>query len=318
MEKFDKNQKKFIPMFVCGDCFQELKNIEKGSIDCVITSPPYYREREKNKHFNLNQTLESYIDSILKFSELIYCVLNEKGSFWLNIGDSYSKCSLQLIPEKIAIKLIEKGWILNNDIIWNKSSFTPTSYGKRLSLAHEHLFHFVKNNDFYYNISSLNSKKSIKEISKKSTIKKVHDSRFLSSDEKSNALLAINKAIEEINNGEISDFRVLLKGSSKVFSKNRKAEIDKNGFLIIKSKNNKPSDVWEINVEKNSIHYAPFPEELVEFPIKVSCPKNGIILDPFCGSGTTNFVAMKNYKKSIGIDIKKEFIDYANKRCKKN
>ncbi|MCR5505854.1 MAG: site-specific DNA-methyltransferase, partial [Bacilli bacterium] len=95
MKKFDKNQKN--PVFICGDCFSVLKDFEAGSIDCVITSPPYFREREKNKHFNLNQSLDSYIENILIFTAEIKRVLKDKGSFWLNLGDSYSRCSLQLI-----------------------------------------------------------------------------------------------------------------------------------------------------------------------------------------------------------------------------
>ena len=90
---------------------------------------------------------------------------------------------------------------------------------------------------------------------------------------------------------------MLIKGHNKVVSKNRSLEIEKNGFDVIKSVYDKPGDVWEIDTEKNSLHYAPFPEELVEFPIKVSCPHNGIVLDPFCGSGTVCYVAKKLNKK---------------------
>lgn len=326
MKKFDKNQK--IPTFIEGDSFAILKTLNDKSIDCVITSPPYFREREKNKHFNLNQTLDSYIENILLISKEIKRVLKDEGSFWLNLGDSYQKTSLQLIPTKIASKLIEDGWILNNDVIWKKTSYTPTSYKKRLSSSFEHFFHFVKTNEFYYNLIALDAKKRRPNISdgviKTSSnvtgvnyLKILSDSSFLSPIQKENAIKTLKECLDEVKDGKISDFRFLIKGHNKVNSGNRKEELENNGFIVIKSKYNKPSDIWEILPEKNSIHYAPFPESLVSFPIIVTCPPKGIVLDPFVGSGTTCYVAMKNNRNSIGIDINKDFIKYAKRRCSK-
>lgn len=324
MKKFDKNQK--IPTFIEGDSFAILKTLNDKSIDCVITSPPYFREREKNKHFNLNQTLDSYIENILLISREIKRVLKDEGSFWLNLGDSYQKTSLQLIPTKIASKLIEDGWILNNDVIWKKTSYTPTSYKKRLSSSFEHFFHFVKTNEFYYNLIALDAKKRRPNISdgviKTSSnvtgvnyLKILNDSSILSPIQKENAIKTLKECLDEVKDGKISDFRFLIKGHNKVNSGNRKEELENNGFIVIKSKYNKPSDIWEILPEKNSIHYAPFPESLVSFPIIVTCPPKGIVLDPFVGSGTTCYVAMKNNRNSIGIDINKDFIKYAKRRC---
>lgn len=324
MKKFDKNQKN--PTFIEGDSFAILKTLNDKSIDCVITSPPYFREREKNKHFNLNQTLDSYIENILLISKEIKRVLKDEGSFWLNLGDSYQKTSLQLIPTKIASKLIEDGWILNNDVIWKKTSYTPTSYKKRLSSSFEHFFHFVKTNKFYYNLVALDAKKRRPNISdgviKTSSnvtgvnyLKILNDSPILSPAQKENAIKTLKECLDEVKDGRISDFRLLIKGHNKVNSGNRKEELEKNGFIVIKSRYNKPSDIWEILPEKSSIHYAPFPESLVSFPIIVTCPPKGIVLDPFVGSGTTCYVAMKNNRNSIGIDINKDFINYAKRRC---
>ena len=149
-------------------------------------------------------------------------------------------------------------------------------------------------------------------------MKIIKSSIALTEAEKRNGVLALEECINEIKEGKISDFRLLLKGHNKVSSENRKKELEKNGFIVIKSKYNKPSDVWEILPEKKSNHYAPFPEDLVEFPIIVTCPPKGVVLDPFVGSGTTCYIAMKNNRKSIGIDINKDFIYYAQERCNKN
>ena len=206
-------------------------------------------------------------------------------------------------------------------------SFTPTSYKKRLSNSYEHLFHFVKTNDFYYNLVALDAKKRTPKVDngvvKTSSnvtganyYKIISSSLVLSEVQKKNALAALEECIEKIKTNEINDFRMLIKGHNSVNSGNRKQELDKNGFVVIKSKYNKPSDVWEILPEKKSIHYAPFPEDLVKFPIIVTCRPKGIVLDPFSGSGTTCFIAMENNRNSIGIDINKDFIEYAKKRCK--
>jgi DNA modification methylase len=324
MKKFDKYQKNVT--FINGDCFKELDNFDDKSIDCVITSPPYFREREKNKHFNLNQTIEQYLDSILEFSNKIYRILKDEGSFWLNIGDAYSGGSLMLIPFLVANKLKEAGWILNNDIIWSKNSYTPTSYSKRLSNSYEHFFHFVKTKEFYYNLTALDSKRNIIKVidekvisstgvSGKNYKKIIKSSNVLTEEEKNNALNELEITLNKIQSGEINDFRMIIKGHNKIVSKNRGLEVEKHGFVIIESKYNRPSDIWEIDTEKKGIHYAPFPEDLVEFPIKVTCPLNGIILDPFCGSGTVNFVALQNNKQSIGIELKDEFLTFAKNRC---
>lgn len=328
MKNFDKNQKNDVSQtIVHGDCFRIIKNYDSGSFNCVLTSPPYFREREKNKHFNLNQNLDEYIDKIVEISREIFRVLKDDGSYWLNLGDAYIGGSLALIPSRVALKLIEDGWILNNDVIWSKSSSTPSSYSKRLTNSYEHLFHFVKKKDFYYNITALDGKKkkpkvvngtllSSSGVSGKKYKKIIEDSSSLNKEEKQNALEALEECIKEVSDGTITDYRFLIRGSNKITSKNRIDEANRKGFVVIKSKESKPTDVWEIMPEKKSMHYAAFPEDIPYFPILVSCPPHGVVLDPFCGSGTTNFVCKQLKRSSVGIEWQEEFAEYANKRCK--
>ena len=184
----------------------------------------------------------------------------------------------------------------------------------------------MKNKDFYYNLSALDAKKNaprvVEGVLKTSSSvsgmnyrKIIESSPLLTEEEKKAAMVELRRCFDAVTDGSIKDFRILIRGHNKVFSSNRADEVEKNGFVVIKSRYNKPSDVWDIAPEKKSPHYAPFPEELIEFPIKVSCPPKGIVLDPFCGSGTTNYVAYKNGKASIGIDIHGDFLEYAKERC---
>ena len=93
-------------------------------------------------------------------------------------------------------------------------------------------------------------------------------------------------------------------------------------YVLQNVKNNpngkNPGDLWNIPTEKcKESHYAVYPTELPRKIIKAFCPEDGVVLDPFGGSGTTGIVAMEQNKKCILIDCNPEFIDIIKKRCNK-
>jgi DNA modification methylase len=101
----------------------------------------------------------------------------------------------------------------------------------------------------------------------------------------------------------------------------RARELADRGFYFLKYDPNgaKPSDVWDIlpeDTQKRMGHFAPYPEDLCKMPISATCPENGIVLDPFSGTGTTSLVAFQLARKSIGIDISSEYIARAWERCR--
>jgi DNA modification methylase len=129
-----------------------------------------------------------------------------------------------------------------------------------------------------------------------------------------------------LEQGEISDFRMVIRKQQRVtHSQSKKVsgrarELEQNGFyfLFYDPKGSKPSDVWEIipeDTSKRGEHYASYPEDLCKIPILATCPPTGIVLDPFCGTGTTNLVAMQLGRKSIGIDLSEHYLEYARERC---
>jgi site-specific DNA-methyltransferase (adenine-specific) len=80
----------------------------------------------------------------------------------------------------------------------------------------------------------------------------------------------------------------------------------------------KPRDVWDIlpeDTQKRDGHFAPYPEDLCKIPLLATCPKDGITLDPFCGTGTTMLAALKLGRKSIGIELSQEYLNIAERRC---
>ena len=109
------------PLLLSGDALEVLKSIPDNSIDCCMTSPPYWQKREyANGGIGLEKKYEEYIDNLVAICMEVHRVLKLTGSFWLNIGDSYKNKCLLNIPWRVAIELTDRGWILRNTIIWNK------------------------------------------------------------------------------------------------------------------------------------------------------------------------------------------------------
>ena len=151
-------------------------------------------------------------------------------------------------------------------------------------------------------------------------------STSLTSDEKVAAFQALNSILEQVVRGETSDFRMIIRNQQRTTHSDsekisgRAKELLQKGFYILRYHPNgsKPSDVWDIvpeDTHKREEHYAAYPEDLCRIPILATCPPDGVILDPFCGTGTTNIVAKQLFRRSIGIDLSPKYIEYAIRRC---
>jgi DNA modification methylase len=101
----------------------------------------------------------------------------------------------------------------------------------------------------------------------------------------------------------------------------RARELFERGFYFLRYHPNgaKPSDVWDIlpeDTQKRKSHFAPYPEDLCRIPLLATCPEGGVVLDPFAGTGTTNFVALRLGRKSVGIEVAQEYVRLAEDRCR--
>jgi DNA modification methylase len=327
------------PLFLFGDAIDVLRLMPSDSIDCCITSPPYWGQRSyENGGIGLEDTPQAFILKLLSITSEIKRVLKPTGSFWLNMGDTYKNKSLIGIPWRITIKMTdEQGWILRNSIIWNKHKGGMESVNDRLRNVHENIFHFVKMPKGYYF-----DDKAIRSNPRQTTIKngvivsatgvsgvsykrKIELSTDLNESEKKNALNDLEKVLNRISIGEIADFRMIIRGhhrathSDKELVSGRAKELKEKGyyFLFYNPNGTLPNDVWDIIPEdtQNRVkHYAPFPEDLCRIPILATCPEQGIVLDPFCGTGTANKLAYHLNRKSIGIDISNEYLEIAEQR----
>lgn len=329
------------PALLVGDAINVLSLFSDNCVDCVITSPPYWGQREyEGGGIGLESDYNEYIENLLEIIKEVRRVLKPTGSFWLNIGDKYKNKSLLGIPWQVALRMKnEQKWILRNSIIWNKQKGGMNSAKDRLSNVHEHIFHFTKNaKGYFYDDKAIRSKPrkskikngavvSATGVSGKRYKRQIELSTSLTEKEKEYAFLELKKTLDRIGKGELSDFRMIIRNqqrsthsdSAKVSGRAKQLRDQGFYFLFYNPNGTMPSDVWDIipeDTQKRKKHYAVYPEDLCKIPILATCPDDGIVLDPFCGTGTTMRVAKLLKRKSIGIDISSEYIEIAKESIK--
>lgn len=324
-----------------GDAGSMLDTFPDNSIDTVITSPPYwklreYAESDSQDAIGLEDTFAEYLDKIANAFSKVKRVLKPTGSLWLNLGDKYHNKQLLGMPWRVALRLQDQGWILRNEVIWNQSKGS-TSGKDRLRMNRESIFHFVKQPRYYYNWRDIlvepNKKASIKNgrvvsatgVSGKKYRQQILESPCLTEEERAAALQALEDALQAIKDGELVDFRITIRGQQRVLHgsstklSGRAKELADRGFYILKSNaaGYMPNDIWDIVPEdewRTDSHCAVFPVELLELPIKATCPSRGILLDPFVGTGSTVVAGLTFGRRAIGIDVSQEYLDVAKLR----
>lgn len=329
------------PLFLLGNSLSVLKLLPNECIDFCMTSPPYWNKRQyHNGGIGLEEKYEDYISNLMQIFEQVKRVLKVSGSFWLNLGDTYHQKLLMGIPWRVAIKLIDdQGWILRNDVVWNKVKGGLDNTDDRLGNVHENLFHFVKSSKkYYYDLDAIRSDPRKSKVVNGAIVsatgvsgvrykRQIELSTSLTDLEKENALSALQITLDRIRIGEIADFRMIIRGQQRTTHSDserisgRAKELKEKGFyfLFYHPKGSKPNDVWEIipeDTQKRTDHFAPYPEDLCRIPIIATCPTDGVVLDPFCGTGTTMYVAHILGRKSVGIDISEEYLAFAENRCR--
>lgn len=140
-----------------GDVRDKIKEIDDESVQCIVTSPPYWNLRNYDKEEQIGREKESeeYIETMVNVFGECRRVLKNDGVFWLNIGDGYTDKNLDCIPWRLALALREDGWILRSDIIWHKTNSMPSSVMDRCSMAHEYIFMFAKNKKYKFNMKPI-------------------------------------------------------------------------------------------------------------------------------------------------------------------
>jgi DNA modification methylase len=204
--------------------------------------------------------------------------LKPDGSLWLNLGDTYWKKELIGIPWRVAFALQADGWKLRCEVIWHKPSSVPEPVKDRPSRNHETIFLLTKKTSYYYDYNS---------------ILVPHTNPW--------AIDCIKKAQEA---GHTERPRINLFNKEERHAKGQKGVTRKEYGALMNPNGKNKRTVWSVNpIKSKATHYAMYPEDLIVDCVKASCPPDGIVLDPFAGSGTTGSVALKNGRGFVGIEL---------------
>lgn len=316
---------------VVGDALTQLQKVPDVSIDCVVTSPPYFRLRDygADGQIGLELHVDDWVNHLVALSKQVRRVLVPTGTFWLNVGDTYSghssqgaaRKSLLMAPERLALRLQESGWIIRNKIVWAKPNPVPTSVRDRLNCAHEVIYVLAKQPRYHFDLDAIRQPlRSAASTSKRSPGK-----------------TTAQRESWRGPNGMAATGLDALKAQGR------------NGHPLGKN----PGDVWTITPGGyRGAHHAIFPLRLAERMIAAGCPEArctscqspwrrsviralggsttraalaptcdcqadtepGIVLDPFMGSGTTAIAAESLHRDWSGIELNSEFAAAAEQR----
>jgi len=225
----------------------------------------------------LELTPEMYVAHIVEIFREVKRLLRKDGTLWLNLGDRYRKKRLIGVPWRVALALQADGWWLRSDIIWHKSNVMPESVKDRPTKAHEYMFILAKSAQYYYN------REAVREPIKPSSLKRwPPDSMRVESDGWTK-----NKENARINPTYITA---------------------KTGPLVNPSGRNRRT-VWTIPTRPyKGAHFATFPPDLVEICVLAGSAPGDVVLDPFCGSGTTGVVAVEHGRRFVGLDLNRKYL----------
>jgi site-specific DNA-methyltransferase (adenine-specific) len=329
------------PLLLEGDARTVLAALPEHSVDCVMTSPPYWGKREYAQGgIGLESDHRDFVRHLAEVFLQVKRVLKPQGSLWLNIGDTYSNKALLGIPWRLALELTDaQRWILRNSVIWNKVKSGMDNSTDRLGNVHEHVFHFVQQaKGYYYDAGAIRSKARQARVVNGAVIsatgvsgvrykRQVELSTELTPQEKRAAFDALDAMLARIAAGRLSDFRMIIRGQQRTTHSNseklsgRAKELRDKGFYFLRyhPAGSKPNDVWNIlpeDTQNRATHFAPYPVDLCLVPILATCPKDGIVLDPFCGTGTTLLAAGRLGRSSVGIDVSSAYLALCEKRCR--
>lgn len=265
-----------------GDCRETLRSLPDGSVDCCVTSPPYFKLRDyggQSLQIGQEQSPDEFVRTMVEVFREVRRVLRDDGTLWLNLGDSYGKDKSRLMmPARTALALQQDGWLLRDEIVWHKPKTTPAPLKDRTVSAHEMIYLFAKQRRYHFDYLAIEE-----------PAKYAGDTR---------------------QNTKV--FRRLTE--SRLNTKNNGQTYDPNRVFTVRATRRKRS-VWSVSpVPYKEGHFATFPPKLIEPCIIAGCPVGGIVLDPFIGSGTTAMVAQQHGRGWIGCELNPEYVPIIHRR----
>jgi site-specific DNA-methyltransferase (cytosine-N4-specific) len=393
--KQEKCKKRFFRL-IQGDVFKGLALLESDSIDCVVTSPPYWglRDYGVEGQLGLEKHPQEYIQKMVEVFRAVRRVLKPAGTLWLNLGDSYyggsghnydnineeggqsedigkptdeKRSALHAnrstwlrpkqmlgMPWRTAIALQEDGWLLRNAVVWNKTNGMPASVRDRFANKYEFVFLFVKSPRYNFNLDAVRVPHKTPHDTRAVTTPYGESNRLDHRPAKGEARRKQFNKAKRLETGEASAspearavllnplganpgdvFEVPEFGTPEYekwyFNQREKKgwhdharDLEKGMVGRGGIPNNlphpfgaAPGDLWRFaSASFKGAHFAVFPEELPRRCITAGCPPDGVVLDPFAGSGTTLQVARELGRSAIGIELNPNYYEFIKKRVK--
>lgn len=325
---------------VIGNALDVLKSRPAESINCCVTSPPYWglRDYKVPGQIGLEPTPELYVEHIVQIFQEVRRVLREDGTCWINLGDSYASKpfydgdtfdpkwkqarnrgrnngpnrqaidglkpkNLIGIPWRVAFALQADGWYLRSDIIWSKPNPMPESVTDRPTKAHEYIFLLSKSAKYFYEADAIREPQADRTAPR---LLRAHSGYEPPGQSRHSGILSArhnfkreSKEAENLNGGGLKQHRMERDPTAATGFRNKRS-------------------VWTISTcPTPEAHFATYPIDLVEPCILAGCPKDGIVLDPFCGAGTTGLACLKHGLNFLGIELNPDFVEIAHSRARK-
>ncbi|MDQ2838347.1 MAG: site-specific DNA-methyltransferase [Actinomycetota bacterium] len=316
-----------------GDATEQLSKLSDASVDMVLTSPPYFRLRDYDHpgQLGLENSVDEWVLALRGIARQVQRVLVPTGTFWLNVSDTYANHprqgaapkSLLLAPERLALVMLEDGWLLRNKVVWQKANPMPSSVRDRLTCSWEALYVFTKQPSYFFDLDA---------------IRQPHTSRHHGRIDPQHIRPRERESWRGPNGDDASGLDAL-----------------KARGIIGHPLGKNPGDVWRIaSSNYRGAHHATFPVALAERAILAGSPEarctrcrspwtrqliravdgaatrsclrpsckcavaseQAVVLDPFFGAGTTAVAAEQLKRDWLGIELNPDFAELAETRIR--
>ncbi len=326
-------------MIYCGDCREILKKLPTGSVNCCVTSPPYYglRDYGSNQQIGLEDSPDEYIEKLADIFDEVKRTLRDDGTLWINIGDSYAGSSKGTAHRPVSSSVHVQNTNHGSLTIKDTNSYKGGDIKARDLIGIPWMLAFeLRRRGWYLRQDIIWAKSNPMPESVKNRCTKSHEYIFLLS-KAPHYYYDAESISEPVADSSVKRYAQNIasqKGSYAYGRKNgnMKAVLPRYGgkkytdnpdvFFRTKSgsayefrpKRNK-RDVWTVSTKPyKGSHYATFPEDLVEPCILAGCPADGTVLDPFCGTSTVGVVCIRFGREYIGIDVNEDYVRMSKER----
>jgi DNA modification methylase len=279
-------ESEYLNQFLAGDALETVRRFPDACVDTVVTSPPYYQQRDYDSELQIGQenSPPEYVQRLADLFAELKRVVKPSGSVWMVIGDKYLKGELLGIPWLVCFGLKAVGWQLRSDCIWHKPNAMPSSTKTRPTTDHEYIFFLSNSKDYHYDADAIREPHVTFSENSKMKGGRNHFGKRGGTPESGK-----NSGDNNLHDGRW-DQAFHPKGRNK-------------------------RTVWSIPLSKfREAHFAVYPQPLVETCILATCPPGGLVLDPFSGAGTTALTAKEHGRNFVGIDCNPEYCEIARRR----